>query len=89
MPLANDGVASSVMDDLCRVDLAQMAGTTNYKPNGINFDIHVGYGPIARGGTRSIQIASLHLPALQPLSSRLDARPKIGYTDAVGVSRLQ
>ena len=46
-PLANGGDASSVMDDLCRVNLAQMAGSTNYEPNGMNCDIHVGYRPIA------------------------------------------
>jgi hypothetical protein len=51
--LANGGDASSVMDDLCRVNLAQMAGNTNYAPNKMNCDIHVGYGPIARGGTKS------------------------------------
>ena len=29
------------------VNLAHMAGNTNYEPNGMNCDIHVGYVPIA------------------------------------------
>ena len=33
------------MDDLCRVNLAQMAGSKNYQPNGMN--CHIGYRPFA------------------------------------------
>ena len=33
------------MDDLCRVKVAQMAGSKNYQPNGMN--CHIGYRPFA------------------------------------------